>query len=208
MLVQQLSTGKFHSCGVSENRAYCWGWNRHGALGDGTFTRRLTPVAVAGGLSFSGVSAGNEYNCGVTSEKLAYCWGYNNNGGLGDGTTTLRLTPVAASGGLHFGSVNTSLVGHSTCGVTTGERAYCWGNNFLGQLGDGTYATDRLTSVAVVGRRVQATALCPQPPVGCGRAGEHLPPEASRGPQHPRRIAGAARGVGTPYAAVVAAQRG
>ncbi len=151
MLVQQLSTGKFHSCGVSENRAYCWGWNRHGALGDGTFTRRLTPVAVAGGLSFSGVSAGNEYNCGVTTEKLAYCWGYNNNGGLGDGTSTQRLTPVAVSGGLHFGSVNTSLVGWSTCGVTTGEWAYCWGSNFIGQLGDGTHGTDRPTPVAVVG---------------------------------------------------------
>jgi len=150
LFFQQLSTGYHHSCGVTDHRAYCWGRNRYGALGDGTFTRRLTPVAVAGGLRFSGVSAGNEYSCGVTTGKLAYCWGLNNSGGLGNGTTTQHLTPVAVSSGLLFASVNTSGFGNSTCGVTTGERAYCWGSNSRGQLGDGSL-TDRLTPVAVVG---------------------------------------------------------
>jgi alpha-tubulin suppressor-like RCC1 family protein len=38
----------------------------------------------------------------------------------------------------------------STCGVTTDHRAYCWGENSDGQLGDGT-TTQRLTPVPVVG---------------------------------------------------------
>jgi alpha-tubulin suppressor-like RCC1 family protein len=82
--------------------------------------------------------------------STTYCWGFNNNGGLGDGTVTQRLTPVAVAGGLHFGSVNTSVNGRSTCGVTTGDRAYCWGNNFHGQLGDGSI-DDRYVPVPVLG---------------------------------------------------------
>src|SRR2546422_1249264 len=37
-----------------------------------------------------------------------------------------------------------------TCGVASGA-AYCWGDNTYGELGDGTYATDRLTPAAVSG---------------------------------------------------------
>lgn len=45
----QISAGGVQTCGVTtDNRAYCWGDNVLGALGDGTTANRLTPVAVAG----------------------------------------------------------------------------------------------------------------------------------------------------------------
>lgn len=148
----QLSAGLFHSCGVSAAQAYCWGRNRYGALGDGTFTRRSTPTAVAGGLSFAGVSAGREGSCGVTTGNKAYCWGYNHSGRLGTGTENdVRTTPAAVVGDLAFESVSTSMQWFFTCGITTGQRAYCWGNNSVGQLGDGTTNTTRPSPVAVVG---------------------------------------------------------
>jgi alpha-tubulin suppressor-like RCC1 family protein len=82
------------------NRAYCWGNNGVGQLGDGTDISRLTPVAVAGGLFFRQVSAGDFQTCGKTTASVAYCWGVNFHGELGDGTTTKRLTPVPVAGAM------------------------------------------------------------------------------------------------------------
>lgn len=92
---ERVTAGNGHSCGeTTNNRAYCWGDNSAGGLGDGTTTGRLTPVPVAGGLFFSQVSAGFRYTCGKTDTGTGYCWGYNAVGQLGDGSTTDRTTPV------------------------------------------------------------------------------------------------------------------
>jgi alpha-tubulin suppressor-like RCC1 family protein len=148
--------GNAHACGVTtENVAYCWGANNEGQLGDGTTTRRLKPVPVAGSLRFLQLSAGYDYTCGVTTEFKAYCWGSNFwatdlAGQLGDGTTTRRLRPRAVLGGLEFREVSAGLA--HTCGRTTTNRVYCWGGNSNGQIGDGTPPGNlQLTPVQVAG---------------------------------------------------------
>jgi alpha-tubulin suppressor-like RCC1 family protein len=66
----QVSAGGYHTCGITlDNKAYCWGLNVWGELGDGTTTERLAPVPVAGGLSFTQISAGIDYTCGVDRHK-------------------------------------------------------------------------------------------------------------------------------------------
>ena len=150
---RQVAAGGVHSCGVTrDDRAYCWGDNFDGRIGDGTTTTRLKPVAVADGLRFSVVSPGGVHTCGVTLADRAYCWGNNTVGQLGDGTTTHRSAPVAVAGGHQIDLVSAGVGSdHShTCGLTTGDKAYCWGYNGNGQLGDGT-TIDRLTPVAVIG---------------------------------------------------------
>src|SRR3989441_542444 len=138
-VVAAVSAGWVHTCGVtSSGAAYCWGENNRGALGDGTTTSSLTPVAVSGGLTFAAVSAGSDFTCGVTTSGAAYCWGDNSQGKLGNGTTTPTpsTTPVAVSGGLTFAAVSAG-DGHA-CGITRSGAAYCWGYNLSGQLGNGT----------------------------------------------------------------------
>lgn len=132
------ASGGDHTCGVtaSGGAAYCWGENSSGELGDGTTTQRLTPVAVAGGLRFAGVSAGGGFTCGLTDAGAAYCWGDNWSGTLGDGTTkNQRLTPVQVTGGMTFTALSSA--GDHTCGLAAGIM-YCWGWNGVGALGDGT----------------------------------------------------------------------
>jgi alpha-tubulin suppressor-like RCC1 family protein len=149
---RNVSAGGAHTCGVTtDRRAYCWGDNTYGQLGDGTRSQRLTPVAVLGGRRFRQVSAGGYHTCGVTTDSLAYCWGLNDDGQLGDGTRSQRLTPVAVLGGRRFRQVSAG--DNHTCGVTTANVAFCWGRNNYGQLGDSTEVARRLRPSRVAGAR-------------------------------------------------------
>ena len=83
-----------HTCGIRDGGSlWCWGSNAGGALGDGTFTRRLLPVRI-GAETWRAVDAGEAYNCAIRADSTMWCWGLNNAGQLGDGTTTTRNAPV------------------------------------------------------------------------------------------------------------------
>jgi alpha-tubulin suppressor-like RCC1 family protein len=145
---RQIDTGNAHTCAVTTAaRAFCWG-SGGGALGNGKTYLSYWPRAVAGGLYFERVTAG-QHTCGETTGGQVYCWGYNEGGQLGDGTTTNRLTPVPVTGGLSFAQVSAG--SDHTCGKTADNVAYCWGDNLLGAVGDGTWQNHRETPVLVAG---------------------------------------------------------
>src|SRR5256885_1982623 len=132
----RVNTG-MHTCAITNrDKAYCWGFPQFGTLGDGGTAPHSTPVAVAGGLSFVGISTGARHSCGLAPGGAAYCWGHNIQGGLGDATTSDRTSPVPVSGGLTFRTVSAGE--EFSCGVTTSGGAFCWGDNFPRQLGAGT----------------------------------------------------------------------
>jgi alpha-tubulin suppressor-like RCC1 family protein len=143
-----LGGGGAHTCGVTtDDRAYCWGNNGSGELGDGTRISRPRPVAVAGGLLFRQIDGGNNHTCGVTTADKAYCWGFGTVGQVGDGATAAyNVRPVAVAGQRRFDHVNAGY--QHTCGVTLAGRGFCWGSNGDGRLGDGT-TTTRLRPVRV-----------------------------------------------------------
>ena len=151
---RQVRAGWSHTCAITPTDvAFCWGYNGHGQLGDGTITAagRAAPVRVLGGLRWSQLTGGGEHTCGVTTGNRLYCWGLNENGQLGDGSTTERLAPRAVSGGREYRQVDAGGLAH-TCATSTADVAYCWGWNGFGQLGDGT-TTQRPTPGAVAGLR-------------------------------------------------------
>jgi alpha-tubulin suppressor-like RCC1 family protein len=144
---RQVSAGEYHTCGITTDyRAYCWG-------GASILNAGPTPVAVPGGLQVRQVSAGEGHTCLVTTENRAYCWGYNGSGQLGNGTQSgeTQLTPVAVVGQLQFRQVSAGV--EHTCAVTTDDRAFCWGSNRYGQLGDSTEISLRLRPTRVAGTR-------------------------------------------------------
>lgn len=154
-----MSTGYYHTCGITpDHQAYCWGSNQFGALGDGTMTDHSTPVPVAGGHQFRQIDVGTVFTCAVRyGDDRGYCWGENRFGQLGNGSTSdsPTLTPTAIAGGLTFKQVVAGDV--HACGIsTTTNRAYCWGANFNGRLGDSTTVTrPKPTRVAAGTRQFQ-----------------------------------------------------
>jgi alpha-tubulin suppressor-like RCC1 family protein len=147
-----VTAGGVHTCGVTtRDEVYCWGWNYHGQLGDGTRPAKTAPAPVPGGSAFAAVSAGHVHTCGVTTGGQAECWGVLL---LSTGLTS-NIPPTPVSGELAFPSVSAGAF--YTCGVTTGGQAYCWGLNGYGQLGDGTL-TDRADPVLVAGEFAFASA--------------------------------------------------
>ena len=151
MQFASLSAGDEGVCALTKQGvAYCWG-NGDAELGIGTpdTTVILAPTAVEGGLKFTSIGAGFNATCGVVTGGAAYCWGVNETGEVGDGTTTTRWTPVAVQGGLVFASVASSGGPHA-CGLTQAGLAYCWGQDFYDELGNGS-TTESNVPVAVSG---------------------------------------------------------
>ncbi len=134
-----ISPGGFHTCSLdAAGKAFCWGWNGRGQIGNGTVGgSMLAPTAVSGGLTFTKLSAGWTHNCGLVADGSAYCWGQNDVGELGDGTLIDRYTPVRVGGGFVFTDV-VATHGSTSCGLTSDGTAYCWGYGNGGRLGTGT----------------------------------------------------------------------
>tara|TARA_Y100000590_G_scaffold337462_1_gene384454 strand:+ start:466 stop:2172 length:1707 start_codon:yes stop_codon:yes gene_type:complete len=152
---ESISAGGNHTCGVAtDGKAYCWGFNSSGQLGELTTTNLSSPNLVVGWHTWQSISAGGNHTCGVATDGKTYCWGNNEYGQLGNGKigiTTNRAIPTFVEGGHTWQwSYQSISSGYShTCGLATDNKAYCWGNNEYGQLGDGT-TTDRLQSTGVV----------------------------------------------------------
>ncbi len=167
-----LRAGGSFACGLTAaGIPLCWGANSMGALGNGDsiadpYPLVHTPAAVVGGRTFQSLAAGYSHACGVTTAGAAYCWGYDARGQLGTAAPVGNCylnpawpgsdipwpcspVPLPVAGGLAFAAVSG---GHNhTCGLTAGNQAYCWGDNAMGQLGDGT-TTTRSTPVRVTGQ--------------------------------------------------------
>lgn len=148
---QRLAVGYAHSCAVTGAGAVkCWGDNYVGQLGDGTKADSASPVAVTGlGGGIVSVVAGGQYSCALTSLGAVKCWGLNRGGQLGDGTDVDRAAPVDVAG-LSSG-VSQIVAGWAhACALTRLGAVKCWGENYDGELGDGT-STGRPRPVDVPG---------------------------------------------------------
>jgi alpha-tubulin suppressor-like RCC1 family protein len=141
--VSAIATGALHTCALtSSGGVKCWGFNGYGQIGSAG-GNRTAPVDVSGLASgVRAIDAGAEHTCALMASGSVKCWGYNCYGQLGDGTTwvgntCLRMTPVDVIGLTSGVSAITAGTEH-TCALMASDGVKCWGNNWFGQLGDGT----------------------------------------------------------------------
>jgi alpha-tubulin suppressor-like RCC1 family protein len=145
--VSSVSVGLDRSCVVEAGRAWCWGSDARGSLGDGhtTSSKFAVPVDTSGALSgktLTQVSTGDDSaTCALDSAGAAYCWGVAREGDLGDaGGSDASGVPVSVySGGALSGKTLTQVsVGNGqACALDSTGAAYCWGAGNDGKVGAG-----------------------------------------------------------------------
>ena len=123
-----IQAGVTRTCGIAaDTHAYCW-----------PNSPDPVPELVSSSIGFAQLSPGPLSSCGVDTGGAAWCWGLNVWGQLGNGTLDGSDIPVAVAGSLQFQQVDTygpgDEVAHA-CGITTAGAAYCWGANYVGQVG-------------------------------------------------------------------------
>lgn len=170
--------GNNHGCAISsDGSTKCWGDNTFGQIGDnglsGTSTYAVGPVGL---LTYPvSLGIGGDTSCIVEASNYASCWGQYA-GWWGSGVAVgdnFSMTPVAVSGlpkveVIAVGSDHACAIAGSNVNVN-GGAVWCWGNDALGQLGDGT-AEDSLGTPGIVGLSTAVTAIALGDQFGCALA--------------------------------------
>jgi len=148
------SNGDGHTLALrSDGTVWAWGVNYYGELGDGTSNLSSTPVAVKGAdgqgylTDVIAIAAGEEFSLALRSDGTVYAWGKNVSGQLGNGTSdwddhTLPIQVKNYAGTDFLTGITAIDAGEGFClALDSSEHAWSWGDNYYGQLGDGTTTT-------------------------------------------------------------------
>ena len=143
--VASFSLGRFHTCAVATGALYCWGafsttssTINYGQSGP---VASLVPLVIQGisASAVTQVTCGKVHTCALDSEGGVWCFGRNYNGQLGTGTTVNMVNPTRVKG-LPYPAAQlaTDMMGDASCVITTQQRRWCWGENNVGQFGEGS----------------------------------------------------------------------
>jgi alpha-tubulin suppressor-like RCC1 family protein len=168
-------TGEYNGCALDGSKGlWCWGTNFVGELGDGTTTARAQPVKV-GSATWLDADPGRNFSCGVQTDGSLWCWGQTQTRQsltpvLEDASRRyaavssgdLGYCAVASDGGLWCGPplarvgtaswTSVSAGYRTTCGVQQDGSGWCWGDDRLGEVGDGRSNVNGTLSVPTPSR--------------------------------------------------------
>ncbi|HET6837704.1 MAG TPA: Ig-like domain-containing protein [Gemmatimonadales bacterium] len=124
----RITAGKAHTCGLTTAaQIYCWGYGSLGNMGDDRRDASAVPVSVDGAPSLTKLGAGAvaypRPTCGIDGSGSAWCWPASFD------TSSARQINGAT------GLVTIT----NPCGLRTTGEMLCWGSNYSGWFGNGTY---------------------------------------------------------------------
>jgi uncharacterized repeat protein (TIGR01451 family) len=127
----------------SDGTVWGWGMNSAGQLGDGfDYASVNVPVQVVGLGDVSAVDAGSDHSLALKRDGSVWAWGNNSYGQIGAYSQfSINRTRPARVIGLS-GTFNAIAAGgtHSLA-LRSDGTVWAWGNNYSGQLGNGSTST-------------------------------------------------------------------
>ena len=136
-----VSTGSAHTIALDMNGTVrVWGIAFSGQFGNGTNAgSSSTPLLVPGLSNIIAISANTNYSLALKADGTVWAWGDCLTGELGNGTSgpfCQSNVPVQVLGLPHIIAIAAG--GYHALALAEDGTVYAWGNNLVGQLGDGT----------------------------------------------------------------------
>ncbi len=135
--------------GILASDGSLWTWGETGlgwqVLGLGSNVRTQACLRRIGmETNWVNIAVGGSTTLALKSDGTIWAWGENLSGQLGDGTTVReRASPVRSVPGNDWTQVATA--GPHSVALKQDGTLWAWGNNWAGQLGDGTTNNSRLS---------------------------------------------------------------
>lgn len=142
-----IAAGSKHNLIIrKDGTVWGWGYNRYNQLGLGRTTSRSVPTACQTVEidKVIGVSAGKLHSICLKEDKTVWAWGNNAAGQVGQGSPTLTkpysiIKPVQVTNLKDV--IEISAGDEYNLALKQDGSVWSWGNNIMGNLGDGTNAT-------------------------------------------------------------------
>ena len=155
-----VSAGHWHTCALRSTGAVsCWGLNKDGQLGnDDMGVDSAVPVSVKDISDAVKVSANGEHACAVHATGEVSCWGDNWQGELGNGQAGSESSVPVKVVGLD-NAIDVSAGHWHTCALRSTGAVSCWGNNELGQIGNGETYIEKILDDSFVAEPTEVDSL-------------------------------------------------
>jgi alpha-tubulin suppressor-like RCC1 family protein len=135
---KEISAGGHHILGLkNDGKLWAWGNNSNGQLGNGSYSQQNSPILISI-ESFKAIAAGSEHSIVIKSDGTLWATGYNLFGNLGIGSLAINSN-VFVQVGTESNWSNVACTGSFTIALKTDGTLWGWGENYNGQLGNGTY---------------------------------------------------------------------
>lgn len=157
-----VTAGSRHSLALrNDGTVWAWGLDIYGQLGvpasnltndDIKSNRVALPVMVAGAplKNIVAVAANGHFSLALDANGTVWAWGLNDSGQIGLPQSPPKAEPAPVSFPVPTTISAIAAGGATSYAIDTAGNLWSWGNNFRGQLGDGT-TTDNFVPFLVTG---------------------------------------------------------
>lgn len=147
--VSSASAGGYHMLAArNDHTLWVWGGNATGQLGNGVYYPIYTPVHLSSIDSVTQAAGGKFHSLVLKDDGTVWAWGFNTDGQVGAiGAKLEQTTPIQVDFLANVTAIAAG--GYHSVALRSDGTVWAWGDNYYGQVGDGsTYNRPTPTQVS------------------------------------------------------------